>query len=236
MNIDPRRNELVRPPIANVDQAFLVFSAVQPDWSTQLLDRFLVMIEVTSIQPILIVSKWDLLPESQREEVLAQTTYYEKIGYTVFYTSKETGDAASIHELIHQKISVICGQSGVGKSTLLNVIDSNLRLKTDEISTHLGRGKHTTRHVELLPIQGGWIADTPGFSSLEFLDEEPLDLAQAFIEFQRLASSCKFRGCLHLTEPKCAVKQALDDGEILPSRYENYQTFIQEIKERKPRY
>lgn len=131
---------------------------------------------------------------------------------------------------------MFAGQSGVGKSSLLNAISPELELKTNEISTHLGRGKHTTRHVELIHTSGGLVADTPGFSSLEFTGIEEEELGSTFPEIREISASCKFRGCLHLKEPKCAVKQAVEEGEIQPYRYEHYKEFMQEIKERKPRY
>jgi len=231
--IEPRTSELVRPPIANVDTAVLVFSIQEPAVSHQLLDRFLVHTELAGLTTIICFSKKDL--SGTGEEVAQALSKYAAIGYEVFATSSLIRDG--IQELADRlagHISVFAGQSGVGKSTLLNAMIPGLNLETNEISHKLGRGKHTTRHVELIRLpQGGWIADTPGFSQLDFQQVEPEDLTGGFREFQALSEDCKFRGCLHMTEPGCAVRQALDDGKIDPSRYEHYKLFLQEVKEAK---
>ena len=163
--------------------------------------------------------------------------YYREIGYEVIETSsKRQFGLESISDLIKDRIVVICGQSGVGKSSLLNSIDHTLDIQVNEISKALGRGKHTTRHVELHKLSEGLIADTPGFSSLDLDQLEPIDLSQCFIEFYERSEQCKFRGCLHENEPRCAVKSAVEAGEIIPTRYENYLQFLTEIKTRKPKY
>jgi ribosome biogenesis GTPase / thiamine phosphate phosphatase len=237
LEVKDRKNELVRPPIANVDQAILVFSAAQPDFSTVLLDRFLVLVEFNHIQPLICITKMDLTNEEQKHEILKYSQQYRNAGYEVILTSSET--ETGIEELyphLDDKISVFAGQSGVGKSSLLNVLRPDLELKTNDISTHLGRGKHTTRHVELISIGSGLVADTPGFSSLEFTNIEAEDLTSCFPEIQKASDNCKYRGCLHVSEPKCGVKQAVDDKEIPDYRYQHYLGFLQEIKERKPRY
>ncbi|RTR35538.1 ribosome small subunit-dependent GTPase A [Robertmurraya yapensis] len=237
LEIKDRKNELVRPPIANVDQAILIFSAVEPDFSTTLLDRFLVLIEFNRIRPIICVSKIDLTTEEERNRIEAYAADYEKAGYKVILTSSVTEDGIKqLLPLLEGGISVFAGQSGVGKSSLLNVLKPDLELETNEISTHLGRGKHTTRHVELIEIGAGLVADTPGFSSLEFTELEVEDLNYCFPDIEETSEKCKFRGCLHMQEPKCAVKQAVEDGEIPQYRYEHYKVFLQEIKDRKPRY
>ena len=230
-----RKNELVRPPISNIDQAILVFSAVEPNFSTALLDRFLVLIESKGIEPIICISKMDLL--EGEEEILPYANYYREIGYSVILTSiKEPNELEVILPYLKNKVSVIAGQSGVGKSSLLNSLRPDLDLKTNDISSHLGRGKHTTRHVELLKINNGYVADTPGFSSLEFQELEAEELKECFPEFVKLSHNCKFRGCTHIKEPKCAVKAALEKEEIATYRYEHYVSFLEEIKDRKPRY
>jgi ribosome biogenesis GTPase / thiamine phosphate phosphatase len=237
MDVKERKNELVRPPIANVDQAILVFSAVEPEFSTALLDRFLVLIEDNEIEPVICISKMDLVPENKRVQMDQYVRDYTQMGYPVLATSSVT--AGGIEELtpfLHGKISVFAGQSGVGKSSLLNAIDPELELKTNDISSHLGRGKHTTRHVELIHIGTGLVADTPGFSSLEFQELEAERLSYCFPEIYKIGEYCKFRGCLHDKEPKCAVKTAVDDGNVRRYRYDHYLQFLEEIKERKPRY
>ena len=237
LEIKDRKNELVRPPIANVDQAILVFSAVEPNFSPNLLDRFLVLIEFNEIKPLIVITKIDLCNETQLQSVLEYVDYYRQIGYEVCLTSSKTEECLEkVLPHLADKISVFAGQSGVGKSTLLNAINPELDLKTGIISTHLGRGKHTTRHVELIKIGEGLVADTPGFSSLEFIDIEAEDLSFCFIEMREKSQECKFRGCTHLKEPKCAVKEAVENGEITTERYNHYVSFIEEIRDRKPRY
>ncbi|MHC0037212.1 ribosome small subunit-dependent GTPase A [Pseudoneobacillus sp. C159] len=237
LEIKERRNELVRPPIANVDQALLVFSAVEPAFSASLLNRFLVLVEFNNIRPLIVMTKMDLTNEEERALIEKYAQDYREIGYEVLLTSSETEDGlAELNPHLDGKISVFAGQSGVGKSSLLNALKPDLELKTDIISSHLGRGKHTTRHVELIKVAGGLVADTPGFSSLEFLEIEQEDLNYCFPEFLRMSENCKFRGCKHLSEPKCAVKAAVLEGSIAEYRYNDYKEFIQEIKERKPRY
>ncbi|MGG0718876.1 ribosome small subunit-dependent GTPase A [Robertmurraya massiliosenegalensis] len=237
LEIKERKNELVRPPIANVDQAILIFSAVEPDFSTALLDRFLVLIEFNRIRPIICISKMDLINEVERERIMAYVKDYESAGYHVLLTSSVTEDGVEkLLPLLEDEISVFAGQSGVGKSSLLNVLKPDLDLETNMISSHLGRGKHTTRHVELIEIGAGLVADTPGFSSLEFMELEMEDLNYCFPEIEKVSESCKFRGCLHMQEPKCAVKEAVEASDIPKYRYEHYKQFLQEIKDRKPRY
>ena len=237
LEVKERKNSLVRPPIANVDQAILVFSATEPDFSTALLDRFLVLIEYNSIRPIICITKMDLVSEDEKKSLIEIVQDYERAEYDVLLTSSETDEG--LKELIpflNGVITVFAGQSGVGKSSLLNALRPDLELKTDHISNHLGRGKHTTRHVELIPIGDGLVADTPGFSSLEFTDIEQEDLNNCFPEIRKLSEACKFRGCLHLAEPKCAVKKGLENGEVPSYRYKHYKEFLEEIKDRKPRY
>jgi ribosome biogenesis GTPase / thiamine phosphate phosphatase len=237
LEVKERKNELVRPPIANVDKAILVFSAVEPDFSTTLLDRFLVLVEFNHITPIICITKMDLAKETNESKLDEFVADYRNAGYNVVLTSSET--ELGIEDLLpflEGDISVFAGQSGVGKSSLLNVLRPDLELKTDDISSHLGRGKHTTRHVELIKVGDGLVADTPGFSSLEFTGIEVEDLAYCFPEIHRVGEQCKFRGCLHLSEPKCAVKEAVEAKEIPEYRYQHYKDFLQEIKDRKPRY
>jgi ribosome biogenesis GTPase len=238
LEVFSRKNELVRPPICNVDQAILVFSAVEPDFSPALLDRFLVLIEANDIEPVIVISKTDLIPtEDVKGKVLSYANDYQNAGYNVLLTSTvESTVDTDLQPILNNKISVFAGQSGVGKSSLLNVLRPELDLKTDDISTHLGRGKHTTRHVELIAVGSGFVADTPGFSSLDFTGIEVEDLTYCFPEMKERSGNCKFRGCTHVKEPKCAIKEAVANGEIPTYRYEHYLTFVEEIKDRKPRY
>jgi ribosome biogenesis GTPase len=237
MEVLDRKNDLVRPPIANVDQAILVFSAVQPDFHPLLLDRFLVLIESKHILPIICISKMDIVNEEGAKNIEKFADDYRQAGYDVLLTSTDVKKTVqSLLPYFKNKLTVFAGQSGVGKSSILQVLRPDLEIKTDEISTHLGRGKHTTRHVELIEIGNGFVADTPGFSSLEFLELDVDDLSSCFPEMRRVQQDCKFRGCTHLSEPKCAVKDALAKGEIKEYRYDHYLDFLQEIKERKPRY
>lgn len=237
MKVHERKNELVRPPIANVDQAVLVFSAVEPDFSAVLLDRFLVLIESKDIRPLIVINKMDLLTDKTKLLVEAYIDDYRRIGYDVVETSTvENSGVEQLLPYLANKTSVFAGQSGVGKSSLLNAIRPDLQLKTNDISQHLGRGKHTTRHVELIEIGDGLVADTPGFSALEFNDIDEEQLPTCFPEFVERSDDCKFRGCMHIAEPKCAVKKALETGEIPSYRYDHYVRFMEEIKERKTRY
>ncbi len=235
LDILPRENELVRPPVANIDIAILIFSAVEPDFSTNLTDRFLVAIEKEDIRPVIGISKMDLATEEERKAIENYRDIYVNAGYEVFLTGSDV-DKAAILDLIHGKTAVIAGQSGVGKSTFLNQLNPDLTLQTGEISTSLGRGRHTTRHVELLPIGDGFIADTPGFSSIEWDNLEPENLQFCFPEIEDRRSGCKFRGCLHENEPNCAVKTAVLEDEIADFRYEHYLQILTELKNRKPRY
>ncbi|PKR87012.1 ribosome small subunit-dependent GTPase A [Heyndrickxia camelliae] len=239
MEILPRENELIRPPISNVDQAILLFSAKEPDFSTALLDRFLVLVEGSGIIPVICVTKMDLLQNNEIDIIESYVNDYRNIGYEVFLTSSKMHEGVNIIlEKLKGKTSVFAGQSGVGKSSLLNAINPDLSIKTDDISTHLGRGRHTTRHVELIEIANGegLVADTPGFSSLDFDELDAEQLGNCFPEMESRKSDCKFRGCLHLNEPKCAVKMAVQKKEIPDYRYQHYLQFLQEIKDRKPRY
>lgn len=238
--IFPRFSELIRPPIANVETAILVFSVREPALNLQLLDKFLVHIEHAGLDPVICLSKEDLLGASTGDKaLLAQAKeMYETIGYEVIGTSAVSGSGRErLRKLLAGRISVFAGQSGVGKSSLLNSIIPGLHLETNRISAKLGRGKHTTRHVELIPLEGGgFVADTPGFSQLDFLELGVEELGSCFREFREYADQCKFRGCIHLHEPGCKVIEAKESGRIATSRYEHYVQFHAEMKDKKRRY
>ncbi|HEP1292204.1 ribosome small subunit-dependent GTPase A [Streptococcus pyogenes] len=229
--IHPRKNSLVRPPIVNIDQAVVIMSAKEPEFNSNLLDRFLILLEHKAIHPVVYISKMDLLDSP--EEIKAIGRQYQAIGYN-FVTSLE-----ELLPLLADKITVFMGQTGVGKSTLLNRIAPELALETGEISDSLGRGRHTTRAVSFYNTHGthgGKIADTPGFSSLDYDIANAEDLKEAFPELRRLSHECKFRSCTHTHEPKCAVKAALETGELWPVRYEHYLQFLSEIENRRETY
>ncbi|AZN42071.1 ribosome small subunit-dependent GTPase A [Paenibacillus albus] len=241
-SISTRSSELIRPPVANIDLAVLVFSVTEPTLNLQLLDKFLVHIEHAGIDALLCLSKQDLTEDGEETEEARQALsdvlrVYEPIGYEVLVTSSKQGEGTgALSERLKGHLAVFAGQSGVGKSSLLNALVPGLTLETNEISNRLGRGKHTTRHVELIDIGGGYVADTPGFSQLDFAELGIEELGSCFREMKELSSSCKFRGCTHLHEPDCAVRDALENGEIAPSRYSNYEIFMAEMKEKKRRY
>lgn len=233
----PRSSQLIRPPVANVDLAVLLFSVKEPNLSLHLLDKFLVHIEHAGLDALICLTKQDLANDS--DDLLEQVKrQYENIGYEVLITSSLQGiGTQQVKDQLAGRISVFSGQSGVGKSSLLNALMPGLSLDTSEISLRLGRGRHTTRHVELMELDnGGYVADTPGFSQLDFLELGVEELSPCFIEFAPYAAECKFRGCSHLQEPGCRVIQAKDEGIIIPSRYEHYVEFYNEMKDKKRRY
>jgi len=229
VKVEPRKNDLVRPTIANIDQAIVVTSVKEPDLNLNLLDRFIAILEYNDIVPILVFNKIDLL---DKDDNLDDTLdYYHKIGYQVFKTTtKEQHLIEKLKPLMANKISVITGQSGVGKSSILNILDEKYMLATNNISKALNRGKHTTRYTALLPFENGWVADSPGFGIIDFSDMTEVDLSHSFIEFFNAPNKCKFKGCLHLNEPSCEIKKLVEEKTILTSRYENYVQMINEIK------
>ncbi|TYP72656.1 ribosome small subunit-dependent GTPase A [Paenibacillus methanolicus] len=238
----PRSSELVRPQVANIDLAVLVFSVTEPTLNLQLLDKFLVHIEHAGIPTALCLSKADLAeegPDSEEAQIAmdAVKRIYEPLGYAVYTTSsRQNGGIESLRDRLQGHLAVFAGQSGVGKSSLLNALVPGLELETSAISNRLGRGKHTTRHVELIQVGGGFVADTPGFSQLDFVELGIEELGSCFKEMRELAGSCKFRGCTHIHEPECAVRDALAEGKIESTRYEHYKLFMAEMKEKKRRY
>lgn len=234
--INPRKNDMIRPPVANVDLAFLVASVAEPKISPKLIDRYLVYLESLGIQPILYLSKVDLLSAQEREELVDLISLYQQIGYTVFLNTELTGKAEQLATLIQNKTIVAVGQSGVGKSTLLNELLPERVIEIAEVSQSLGRGKHTTRHTELHDVFGGKVADTPGFSNIaiDYIPKEDLD--SYFPEMLALKGQCKFRQCTHQHEPQCVVKAAVETGHISQQRYDSYVQMYHEIADAKPHY
>ena len=223
LKIHERKNSLVRPPIVNIDQAVVIMSAKEPDFNANLLDRFLVLLEQKTIEPLIYISKLDLLED--RSQLDAFKAIYEKIGYPFLYSLEE------LLPHLDKKVTVFMGQTGVGKSTLLNRIAPELALETGQISDSLGRGRHTTRAVSFYNVNGGKIADTPGFSSLDYEVKESELLNDCFPELAEISQGCKFRTCTHTHEPACAVKLALESGQVAQSRYDNYLQFLSEIEQ-----
>jgi len=227
LDIHERKNQLIRPSVANIDLAVVVMSTISPDFSLNLLDRFLVFLEHKSIRPLIYISKLDLVEPANFEQIRSD---YEGIGYSIFFSESE------LKASLRGKVTVFMGQTGVGKTTLLNKIAPEMDLATGETSEKLGRGRHTTRHVELYPLMEGLIADTPGFSSLDYEVSNQPDLNEAFPEILRMSHNCKFRECSHTHEPDCAVKAALAEGLILQSRYDNYVQLLSEINQTREHY
>lgn len=227
-----RKNSLIRPAIANVDQALIVMSAFEPDFSTTLVDRLIFLISYANIKPVLCVTKMDLVKSN--DPIFKSIEDYRKSGYEVYITGKDF-DETEIKECFANKITVLTGQSGAGKSSLLNRINPDFRLHTQETSKALGRGKHTTRHCQLFKIGSGWVADTPGFSSLDFSRIDLIELKEKIKDFQ-IEDSCKFRDCVHINEPDCAVKRYVEEGKISSIRYQNYKDVAQLIKQGKRGY
>lgn len=230
-SIQPRRNELIRPPIANVDQAVVVCSLRQPRFQQMPVDRFLVHGEREGLDLVIVLTKRDLLKNNGEIERIS--AIYRPAGYKVIATSVVTGEGMDeLKAVLAGKVSVFAGQSGVGKSSLLNHLLPGMQLLTGQVSKKIARGRHTTRTVELLPMEtNGQVADTPGFSQLTFLGFEPTELGDYFPEIRERAPECRFRGCLHTGEPGCAVKAALEQQEIDEKRYQNYTQFLAEIKD-----
>lgn len=220
LEIKPRLNELERPLVSNVDQGLIVTSLKDPLFSPNLLDKLLVVMEFNKIKPIICLTKQDLLTKQEKKDIKKYVKYYKSLGYKVLYNT----NMFRIKRLFKGHTTVFTGQSGAGKSTLINKLDKRLNLETGEISKALGRGKHTTRFVQLLELYGGKIVDTPGFSAIEFNKMSKEDIRDCFIEFKKYP--CPFKDCMHLTEKECIVKKEVEKSNILDTRYDDYKKFI----------
>ncbi len=221
IDIKKRKNSLIRPSVSNIDKAIIVTS-VKPKLDTNLLDKLLVLTMYNNIEPVICFTKLDLLNLEELKEINSIINYYESIGYV---TVKNT-QIDKIKSILKNNLSVFVGQSGAGKSSLLNKLDSKLELKTNEISKSLGRGKHTTRHVELFEVCEGLVVDTPGFSSLDLSSLSNMDIRDNMREMFDNLDKCKYRDCMHYKEDGCYVKSLVDDNVILKSRYDNYISFL----------
>ncbi len=227
-----RRNELIRPAVANIDQALVVFAVTDPKPHFNLLDRFLVMMEYKEIPVILCFNKTDIATESELEEL---AEIYRACGYPVVFTSAREGiHVDMVRQLLKGKTTAIAGPSGVGKSSLINLLQPHVQMETGDISRKIARGKHTTRHSELIAIdKESYIMDTPGFSSLYVGEMEKEELKYCFREFTPFEGRCRFQGCSHIHEPGCLVKAAVEEGQIHKNRYRDYVEMYQELQDKK---
>ena len=228
----PRRNELLRPAVANIDFALVIFAVAQPEPNLQLLDRFLILMALQQIPVTICFNKMELVEEEGRRKL---ADIYEKAGYPVFFTSaKEVLGIEQLQNALSGKTASVAGPSGAGKSSLVNLLQPEAGMETGEISRKIARGKQTTRHTQLIHIRdNSYIMDTPGFSSLFLPQMEKEDLQKYYPEFQQYSQDCRFQGCSHIREPGCRVKQALAEEEISAQRYGNYCKLYEELKDRR---
>ena len=231
-SILPRRNSLIRPAVANVDQAFLIFDMENPKPNFLLLDRFLIMMKQQEIPAVICFNKKDV---GEKEEMEKLYEIYTGCGYRVVLSSTYEGEGMDeIHEILKGKTTVVAGPSGVGKSSITNCMQGEVQMETGEISKKLKRGKHTTRHSQVIPVEKNtFLVDTPGFSSLYLTDMKEEELRDYFPEFVMYEPQCRFQGCMHIHEPGCAVKKALSEGKISQQRYDNYLALYEELKEKR---
>lgn len=227
----PRKNELIRPAVSNIDMALVIFASAKPDPNFNLLDRFLCMMEYQKVPVTICFNKIDLV---DKEKLKEYSRIYEPAGYNVIFTCTKTKEGlGSIMSLLEGKTTTVAGPSGVGKSSIINCLQSDITMETGTISEKIERGKHTTRHSEIIPVSHDtYIMDTPGFSSMDVPGFEKEDLWTCYPEFVRHEPYCRFIGCSHINEPDCGVKAAVEDGEISPVRYENYKLLYEELKNR----
>ena len=232
VKILPRKNELIRPAVANIDQALVIFAVTKPEPNLNLLDRFLLMMQQQGRECIICFNKLDI---SSKEEQDRLRSVYEKSGCRLlFVSSRQQQDMDELRELLRGKTTTVAGPSGVGKSSIINKIQSETKMETGSISEKIARGKHTTRHSELIAMgEDTYICDTPGFSSLGIFELEKEDLKFYYPEFEKYENTCRFNGCVHISEPDCKVQEAVKNGEISRERYENYKLLYEELKQRK---
>lgn len=225
----PRKNELIRPAVSNIDMALVIFAAAKPDPNFNLLDRFLCMMEYQKVPVTICFNKCDLVSEEEKENL---QKIYAPAGYDILFTSVKTGENIDrLKALLAEKTTTVAGPSGVGKSSLINELQTDVRMQTGAISDKIGRGKHTTRHSEIISIgQDTYIMDTPGFSSMDLPGFEKEDLWTCYPEFVPYEPECRFIGCSHIGEPDCGVKNALAEGKISRVRYDNYVMLYDEMK------
>ncbi len=234
MSVEDRKNVLIRPKVANVDFGVVVISVADPKFSQYLLDKTIAVLEYNNIQPVILFTKIRLMSRDFEELYIKIKEYYLKLGYKIYEAYSEDKVDEAIMNALANNTSILIGQTGVGKSTFINNLDKELNLEVGETSKALGRGRHTTRHTEIFYIDNVRIIDAPGFSAFEFEDNmDETFLADAFIEFYQLKGKCKFSTCIHINEPKCAVKNFVQSDEVASLRYENYLKMISELKEKK---
>lgn len=225
-----RTSTLIRPAVANVEQALIIFSIVRPDPNYNLLDRFLIRMERQNLPVIICFNKQDIASPEEKAELQAS---YETCGYKVLFVSGTTGEGMDeLRSLLEGKTTTVAGPSGVGKSTIVNYLNPKAEMETGAISEKIGRGKHTTRHSEIIALGNGtYIMDTPGFTTLDISEIQKEELGLYYPEFVKFEPYCRYAGCAHITEPECGVKQAVEDGKITKVRYDNYCQLYQALKE-----
>lgn len=231
-SICDRKNSLIRPNVANVDQALVIFASIKPAPNYNLLDRFLILMQQHDIPCVLVFNKRDLADDKLLAEI---EEVYEKVGYPIIFASAKEGEGVDeIKALLKGKTTTVAGPSGVGKSSLINLFQDEVEMETGVLSEKIDRGKHTTRHSELIALENGsYILDTPGFSSLGLFDIEKEDLKDYYSEFEKYSEGCKFDNCVHMNEPVCGVKAAVEDGNISKVRYENYRMLYTELEQKR---
>ena len=231
-SILPRHSEIIRPAVANVDQAMIIFAISRPEPNFNLLDRFIIQISQKDLPCIIVINKMDLADDDQRREI---EEAYVACGCRVVFTSVSNREGVEeIRKLIKGKTTTVAGPSGVGKSSMINLLQSAVKMQTGVLADKIDRGKHTTRHSELIPIdEDTYILDTPGFSSLNLFDVSTDTLKDYYYEFEDYAAECRFLDCKHISEPDCGVKKAVESGEVSRLRYENYLTLYRECKEKR---